>query len=119
MMNTIANLEPVVESNQRLFETAFGDPVPFSEFPNNDWADISTFGVYGAAFTSVYDREDGRNFPIFQNEQDLARIRAQVRRFLGMSELTEAVSTALRVYIFGKGIDLEIAAHKEIGRAHV
>src|SRR5205807_208238 len=40
--------------------------------------------------------------------QDLARIRAQVRRFLSVSELTEAATTALRVYIFGRGISLSV-----------
>lgn len=99
--NQFANLE-------RLFEISYGDVVPFSDYPNNDWADVTTFGVYGAAFTSVSDREDGRNFPVFQNEQDLARIRAQVRRFLTVSELTEAATTALRVYIFGRGISLSV-----------
>lgn len=88
-----------------LQESAWGDFVPFSDYPNNDWGDIASTQYYTQAFTTINDRVDGKLFPIYQTEQDLARIRAQVRRFCGMSELVEAAKTALRVYTFGKGIE--------------
>ena len=98
-----ANLE-LVES------TAWGDPVPFSDFPNNDWSDIASGAMYAQAYTTINDRQDGKFYPIYRNEQDLARIRARTRRFTSLSELTEAVGTALRVYTFGKGVEVSVNA---------
>lgn len=88
-----------------LQESAWGDIVPFSDYPNNDWNDIASGTMYGQAFTTINDRIDGKYFPIFQCEQDLAMIRAGVRRFIGMSEVVEAVHNTLKVYTFGKGIE--------------
>lgn len=96
----MANLEPLVES-----DTGWGDIVPFSEYPNNDWPDM---GWYGMAFSTIDDRLDGRNYPIYRNEQDLARIRATTRRFISISELTESIMTALKVYTFGKGVAIDV-----------
>lgn len=109
--------QQLTESEQaRLFETAWGDIVPFSDYPNNDWQDIASGAYYGQAFTTINDRQHGRLFPIYQNEQDLARMRAQVRRFVSLSELTEAVRQALLVYTFGKGIEIDVKSttqHKD------
>jgi len=105
----LADLEPILD--QLLESTAWGDVVPFSDYPNNDWQDYST---YGQAFTTIDDRQDGRNWPIYRNEQELARIRAQVRRFISMSELTEAITTALKVYTFGKGITVEVQPESNV-----
>lgn len=83
--------------------TAYQDLIPFSDYPNNDWPDQ---GYAYQAFTAINDREFGRNYPIWRNEQDLKRHRAVMRRFGGVSEVTEAITTALKVYIFGKGIEI-------------
>lgn len=97
---TLANLERVA-----LMETAWGDPIPFSDYPNNDWQDIASGAFFGQAYTTINDRMEGKFYPIYQNETDLARIRALVRRFSSSSEFTESVTKALQVYTFGKGIE--------------
>lgn len=92
-----------------LEDTPYGGMVPYSEFPANDWGDGQ---VYQAPYVTLSDREDGKFPPFYNCESDLARMLGMVRRFIGLTELTEAVTTALRVYIFGPGVELSVQAAK-------
>ena len=91
MLTNHANLEPILESEQ-IYESGYGDVVPWSDYPANDWQDQSGAGVYGAAFSSINDRQKGRNYPIYYTEQDLARMRARVRRVIDVSEVAKSVN---------------------------
>lgn len=102
-------------ATEELVESAWGDMVPWEDFPQNDW-DSATGSVPGGAFAIIEDRSDGKFRPVYQFESDLHRQLAAVRRVIGLNELTEAVTTALRVYIFGKGIEVGVraAARKDV-----
>lgn len=93
----------------RLWEaTGFGEMVPWSDYPQSDWQSDSMGTGYGSGFVNFSDRDDGKFFPVYQFEQDLSRQLAFVRRLIGFNEVTEAVSTALRVYIFGQGVEISV-----------
>lgn len=94
------------------FYESYGELVPWSDFPVNDWPD----GPYRRAwfpYASFQDREDGNNRPYYENETDLAFQVASVRRFVGCTELPEAVTTALKVYTYGNGIEVKCQPSKQ------
>jgi len=96
-------------ATEELVESVWGDMVPWEDFPQNDW-DSATGSAPGGVYAIIEDRSDGRFRPVYQFESDLHRQLASVRRVIGLNELTEAVTTALRVYIFGKGIEVGVRA---------
>ncbi len=110
MPDSLSAFNTFLTPTERILEdTPYGGIIPYSEFPSNDWEGGS---ANYSQYVTFSDREDGKFFPIYQNESDLWRQLAVIRRFLGLSELTEAVTTALRVYIFGTGIEISVQPAK-------
>lgn len=101
---------PELSTVDQLLESAWGDVVPWNDYPSNDWSNDSLNGSRGTMFASINDRQDGKFPPFYENETDLAKQLGMVRRFLGLSELCEAVTTALRVYTFGAGVEISVQA---------
>ena len=88
---------------RRLTEgTAFGEPVPWNEYPQFD----QEFGG-GAGLSFPYsrleDRQDGRFLPYYQDEHDLARIRGQARNLSTFTATSLGALESLTNYVIGSG----------------
>ncbi len=96
---------------QQLIESlGWGDSALWSDY-QQDGQDAPTARGF-MSFDSLWDREDGRNYPIYSTEQDLSMQRAMSRRLISLNELTESVSTALKVYVFGQGVEISVQSAK-------
>lgn len=100
-MNSLQLFNQYVSSAEQLVE-AFGDVVTFD--PNVD----GFGGGYGYSrlvrpATTIYDRSDGKYIPIFQNEYDLAVIRAMSRTLAEWSPGLVGGLRNLANYTFGQG----------------
>lgn len=103
-----------LEQLDPLLEAAYGDVVPSWDFPTNDWPDVPNGRLF-PLFVTLQDREEGRCRPLYDNEMDLSRQIASIRRWIGLNELTEAVTTALQVYIFGQGVEVSVQGSTTAG----
>lgn len=84
-------------------QEAWGDVVPWSDYPQFDWPDGSSLIRSYSSYTTINDRADGKFYPVFENEQDLAAIRGTARRIMALSPFMPASIAALRVYTMGNG----------------
>lgn len=87
----------------------WGDPVPWSDFPQNDWADAG-LGLSLSPTTRIDDRADGRCRPFYETEIDLARMRAVTRKLAAITPIRHAAFEALNRHIFGAGVTYSVAA---------
>ena len=90
---------------QELIEAeAWGDPVDVRAYLNDD----PSFGsTYATAYTSIDDRADGKLWPIYRVEQDLARIRMVARRLSSVTGTSTGVVDALANYTLGNGFEFK------------
>jgi hypothetical protein len=56
-----------------------------------------------APWSLLSDREDGKFFPLYETEMDLARIRGQSRNLAAFTSTTIGAVDALRNYVYGTG----------------
>lgn len=75
---------------------AFGDP--WERYRNDQ---LAAGGV--RAFATVNDRRDGRNYPIFQTEDELARLRAPARILCATNHYAIGLLNGLTSYTIGTG----------------
>lgn len=99
----VAINEPLIGHSQPLQE-AWGDVVPFTDFPQHDWGDSG--GLTGGGIipiTNISDRADGKFYPVFENEIDLAYIRGTARRLMSLTPFMPSAIAALGFYTMGNG----------------
>ena len=80
---------------------AFGDVVDRTEFLYDDPS--FGFGRLVQQFTSIDDRKEGRYRPVYETEQDLARIRMQVRNLFSLTPFIVGAGDSLANYVLGSG----------------
>lgn len=65
---------------------------------------------YTYAITSAYDRKFGRNFPLYQNEQELRLLRAPSRILCQTNTYAQALVEGLESYVIGPGYAFRVMA---------
>jgi len=91
----------------------FGDVVDRREF----LTDAREFGFPVAGpFASLSDRQEGKFWPIYQCEQDLARIRGRAHNAATITPMYAGIVDALSNYILGPGITF--TAHSPTSDPH-
>ena len=97
---------------QELIEAeAWGDPIDTRAYLNDD----PSFGLgsMAAPFTSIDDRADGKLWPIYRVEQDLARIRMVARRLSSVTGTSIGVVDALANYTLGNGYEFKASGAEQ------
>lgn len=81
----------------------WGDYVDPREYLRDDPSFMLGSGHgYGAAFTTINDRRDGKFLPVFETEQELAYIRATARAIASMDGIAIGAAESRANYVFGK-----------------
>lgn len=97
-------------AREELLQESWGDVVDCHDLIN---AERMLLGGYGASgFTN--DRKDGRNIPIFQNDQDLAAIRANARLICDISPTAQCALDNLINYTIGEGFTYRVVAEDDV-----
>lgn len=91
-------------------ESAWGDVVPFAEYPQFDLQGGGT--TVPMPFTTIDDRADGRCRPLYETEIDLSRQRALSRNLSAITPIKEAAFEQLKRHTFGEGITVKVSARK-------
>lgn len=97
--------------NQPLAE-AWGDLVDTREYLRDD----PTFRgdmLLSPYYTSIDDRTNGRYLPVYESEQDLARIRAAVRRLEMVTPIVYGAGDSLANYVLGPGFKFAVTPEDE------
>jgi hypothetical protein len=88
----------------------FGDVVDRREYLTDD----PTFGFpLLNPFSVLSDRQEGKLWPIYQSEQDLARIRGRAHNLATLTGIPAGVLDALANYILGPGFTFTVHAARE------
>ena len=82
-----------------------GNPVDRTEFLYDDPS--FGLGTWALGATTLSDRKDGKFFPVYQCETDLAMQRAQARALCGITRIHDGAMDALANYTFGQGFTFE------------
>jgi hypothetical protein len=90
---------------QQLLE-AWGDVVDMLDLRNDERLLIGNYMSGG----TVQDRKDGRNLPIFQNDQDLASIRANARLICDVVPTAIGALKHLKNYIIHTGMTYRVVS---------
>ena len=93
-----------------MIDTPFGNLVPLSEYPLNDWP----LGAVGRSshFTSSRDRSDGRHLPIYETETDLSIQRAACRAVCNIEGVGVGAIGAMANYTIGVGMAVNVRSAK-------
>lgn len=108
----IAAPNPLLESTAG-GTAGWGLPIPRHEYPE--------FGEPGfrrgvSHTTRVEDRQDGRFMPVYETEDDVARIRAMGRHLAPSTSVAVGAIESLYNYVFGEGFDFTVAASRKAPR---
>lgn len=76
---------------------------PYVELLNRSRYEPGSFGPY-----TGYRSRDGRNYPIFQSEQELALLRAPARLLLSTNSYAIGLMTGLASYVIGTGMTSKV-----------
>src|SRR5882762_1730303 len=94
-----ASPRPCTQGHERLVED-FGDVVDRREYLTDD----PTFGFpLLNPFSVLSDRQEGKFWPVYQSEQDLARIRGRAHNLVTLTPTHTGVLDALANYVLGPG----------------
>jgi hypothetical protein len=99
-------------SRETVLQEGFGDVVPLSDFPQYDWPEGRGYGGL-IPYSNIFDRQDGRFFPVFWNEIDLSMIRGSARRIMALSSVLNGAITALQVYTLGNGPSVSVVGKQK------
>jgi len=90
--------QPLAES------TAYGERVPWSDYPQHDHDSFGSAGRFGSfPYSRLDDREDGKYRPFYSDEHDLARIRGQARNLSTFTSTSLGALESLTNYVIGSG----------------
>ena len=103
-MDIVETLRTIAEEDR--IQESWGEPVDITEFMTDSAGFFSTNGL--GAFTQIYDREDGRFRPVYQNESDLKLIRAMSWLLVEKVPMAQAWVNRLLDYTVGTGFDWTI-----------
>ncbi len=93
-----------------LQESAWGDVVPFADYPQFDQQGGGA--KIQLPFTTIDDRADGRCRPLYETEIDLSRQRALSRNLSAITPIKDAAFEQLKRHTFGEGITVKVSARK-------
>jgi hypothetical protein len=98
-----------LEAGSRSFGSAGPQETMEGLYAPEDYIDIEDYRrdnygyqAYAATFTTKTDRQDGRNWPYWTSEAELAAIRGTVRLLAAYNKTTFGVLNKLRDYVVGK-----------------
>lgn len=103
--STRRQLDYIREGREHIAESWYEVPSDTGEFSRTDYG----FAPRDLRFpyTRIYDRQEGRQLPYFDTEQDLQRIRAKCRNVSAFSSTAWGAMTVLQSYNIGTGYDYE------------
>ena len=85
----------------------WGLPIPQSEYPEFSEPGFRR-GFYHQS--RIEDRQDGRYMPVYETEDDVARIRAMGRYLAPSTSVAVGAVESLYNYVFGEGFEFTVAA---------
>jgi hypothetical protein len=101
--------EKMLDSAQKMRETAWGEVVPRTDYP---WQDASGFSNQGSAHrrsvTTVDDRTEGKFYPVYRDEYDLRRMRNKHRAIFHFVSVASGLVESLIDYTVGEGFTIEV-----------
>jgi capsid protein len=102
-----------LEKTLSLIESPQPVRVPWSEYPAyDDWGMTGAPSERPYLWTGPDDRSDGRYLPLYENELDCRRMRAQARSLVELFPVAKGALQKLSDYIIGNGFEFVVQPKK-------
>ena len=87
--------------------------VPWQEYPGYDEFDRYPTIAASQPWTNVDDRTGPRYRPFYENENDLRRQRAMVRRIAALNPVGKGILSSLTNYVYGTGFEFTVQPNEK------
>jgi len=102
------DMERAILALSHVQESQWGDIVPRSDYPSNDW------GISHTYYTTFDDRDDGKFLPVYETDIDLRRQRAMSRWLASFTSVSTGALTHLYNTVNGAGFTFKAAADERM-----